>query len=56
MNLEAFRYPDTLVSLSIAFSDSTLRQNPKRRFRNYLIHGSKACESTQLNEAPWIAG
>ena len=55
MNLEeAFRYPVTSVSLSLAFPDLTLRQNAKDHFRNYLIDGSKAFESTQLNESRWI--
>ena len=42
---EAFRYPVTLVPLSLAFPDSTHRQNPKQHFRNYLINVSKARES-----------
>ena len=32
---EAFRYTVTSVPLSLAFPDSTLRQNPKHYFRNY---------------------
>ena len=51
---EAFRYLVTSVSLSLVFPDLTLRQNPKYHFRNYLIDGSKAFESTQLNEGRWI--
>ena len=55
MNLEeAFRYPVTSVSLSLAFPDLTLRQNVRDHFRNYLIERSKAFESTQLNEGGWI--
>ena len=55
MNLEeAFRYLVTSVSLSLVFPNLPLRQNPKDHFRNYLIDGSKAFESTQLNECPWI--
>ena len=47
MNLkEAFRYPVILVPLSLAFPDSTHRQNPKQNFRNYLINVSKARETT----------
>ena len=46
---EAFRHPVTSVPLSLAFPDSTLRQNPKHNIRYYLIDVSKACESTPLN-------
>ena len=54
VNLEdAFRFPVTSVALSFAFPDSTLRQNPKHPFRNYLTDVSKACESTPSNEARW---
>ena len=42
------------MPLSLAFPDSTLRQNPKHHIHNYLIDVSKACESTPLNEARWI--
>ena len=48
---EAFRYPVTLVPLSLAFPDSTHRQNRKYHICNYLINASKACESTAPNEA-----
>ena len=49
-----FWYPVTSVQLSLAFPDSTLRQSPKHHFRNYLTDGSKACESTKLNDSRWI--
>ena len=51
---EAFRYPVTSVLLSLAFQDSTLRQNPKHHFRYYLIDVSKSWESAPPNEAHWI--
>ena len=38
VNLEAFRSSATLVSLTIASPNSTLRQNPKRRF--YMLTAS----------------
>ena len=34
---ETFRYPVTSVPLSLAFPDSSLRQNRKHHFRNYLM-------------------
>ena len=40
------RYPITLVQLSLAFPDSTHRQNARQHFCNYLINVSKAREST----------
>ena len=46
---EMFRYPVTSVPLSLAFPNSTLRQNPKHNIHYYLIEVSKACESTPLN-------
>ena len=47
VNLEdAFRYPVTSVPLNLAFPHSTITQNPKHYFRNYLIDVTKACEST----------
>ena len=51
---EAFGYLVTSVPLSLAFSDSALRQIPKHHIRNYLTDVSKACESTHPNEASWI--
>ena len=42
------------LPLSLAFPDSTLRQNPKHHFCNCLIGESKSCESTPLNEARWV--
>ena len=50
MNIEeAFRYPVTLVSLSLAFPDSSHRENARRHFRYYLINVNK--QSTPPNEA-----
>ena len=51
---EAFRYHVTSVQLSLAFPDSTLRQNPKHHFRNYLTNVSNGCESTPPNESRLI--
>ena len=48
---EPLQYPLTSVPLSLAFPDSTLRQNPKHHFRNHLIDVSKACESRPPNKA-----
>ena len=57
LNLEeVFRYPVTSVPLSLAFPDSTLRQNRKHHFRNYLIDASRDCASTPPNEARWRIG
>ena len=53
VNLEqAFRYPLSSVLLSLVFPDSTLRQNPKYCFHNYLF--DVACESTRSNEGRWV--
>ena len=51
---DAFRYSVTSVPLNLAFPHSTITQNPKHHFCNYLIDVSKACESTRPNEARWI--
>ena len=51
---EAFPYPAKSVPLRLAFPDSTLGQNPKHHFRNYLIDVSKSCKSTPPNKARWI--
>ena len=51
---EAFRYTVTTVPLSLAFPDSTLRQNPKHHFRIYPTDVRKGCELTPPNKPRWI--
>ena len=51
---EAFKYPLTAVPLSIAETSSTLRQDDKAGFRNFLINDSNAAVSTFIYGATWI--
>ena len=51
---EAFQYPITSVSLSIATPDSQLRSGPKYLFGNLLINESKAETNISPENAIWI--